>query len=71
MPILREEERFTPEDNASEHTHSFGPKALLSALIWRQTQELSFREACYAGVSSSCGARGGFLPRHDEDLRPL
>ena len=22
-----------------------------------------------AGVSSSCGARGGFLPRHDEDLR--
>ena len=20
-------------------------------------------------VSSSCGARGGFLPRHDEDLR--
>ena len=21
------------------------------------------------GVSSSCGARGGFLPRHDEDLR--
>ena len=23
----------------------------------------------WAGVSSSCGARGGFLPRHDEDLR--
>ena len=22
-----------------------------------------------SGVSSSCGARGGFLPRHDEDLR--
>ena len=21
-----------------------------------------------SGVSSSCGARGGFLPRHDEDL---
>ena len=21
-------------------------------------------------VSSSCGARGGFLPRHDEDLSP-
>ena len=23
-----------------------------------------------SGVSSSCGARGGFLPRHDEDLSP-
>ena len=22
-----------------------------------------------SGVSSSCGTRGGFLPRHDEDLR--
>ena len=22
-----------------------------------------------SGVSSSCGARGGFLPRHDEDLK--
>ena len=22
-----------------------------------------------SGVSSSCGARGGSLPRHDEDLR--
>ena len=22
-----------------------------------------------SGVSSSCGARGGFLPRHDKDLR--
>ena len=22
-----------------------------------------------SGVSSSCGAHGGFLPRHDEDLR--
>ena len=22
-----------------------------------------------SGVSSSCGARGGFLPRHDEDIR--
>ena len=22
-----------------------------------------------SGASSSCGARGGFLPRHDEDLR--
>ena len=22
-----------------------------------------------SGVSSSCGARGGFLPSHDEDLR--
>ena len=21
------------------------------------------------GLGSSCGARGGFLPRHDEDLR--
>ena len=24
-----------------------------------------------SGVSSSCGARGGFLPRHDEDLRVM
>ena len=24
-----------------------------------------------SGVSSSCGARGGFLPRHDEDLRAM
>ena len=33
LPILHEEECFTPEDDASEHTHSFGPKALPSALI--------------------------------------
>ena len=23
----------------------------------------------FSGVSSSCGARGGFLTRHDEDVR--
>ena len=27
------------------------------------------RDGGVSGLSSSCGARGGFLPRHDEDLR--
>ena len=32
------------------------------AQAWREDGGVS-------GVSSSCGARWGFLPRHDEDLR--
>ena len=39
----------------------------LMDMILSKLQEL-VREGV-SGVSSSCGARGGFLPRHDEDLR--
>ena len=49
------------------------------AAWWREDQGLLSRsgrkrrptlrdEGGVSGVSSSCGARGGFLPRHDEDL---
>ena len=42
------------------------PHLKLSLLfIWCPGRE----DGGVSGVSSSCGARGGFLPRHDEDLR--
>ena len=55
-----------------------GSKA--SCEVWRKDQGLLSRsgrkrrpsareDRGVSGVSSSCGARGGFLPRHDEDLR--
>ena len=51
-----------------------------SSSVWREDPGLlsrpcrkrrpSAREnGCVSWVSSSCGALGGFLPRHDEDLR--
>ena len=51
-----------------------------SSSVWRQDPGLLCRpcrkrrpsareDGGISGVSSSCGARGGFLPRHDEDLR--
>ena len=40
------------------------------ACYWEGKRRPSAREDGGAsGVSSSCGARGGFLPRRDEDLR--
>ena len=35
----------------------------------RKRRPSSREDGGVSGVSSSCGARGGFLPRHDEDLR--
>ena len=51
-----------------------------SSSVWREDSGLLSRpgrkrrpsareDGGVSGVSSSCGARGGFLPRHDEDLR--
>ena len=51
-----------------------------SSSVWREDPGLLSRpcrkrrpsareDGGVSGVSSSCGARGGFLPRHDEDLR--
>ena len=51
-----------------------------SSSVWRQDSGLLCRpcrkrrpsareDGGISGVSSSCGARGGFLPRHYEDLR--
>ena len=50
-----------------------------SSSVWREDSGLLSRrcrkrrpsareDGGVSGVSSSCGARGGFLPRHDEDL---
>ena len=35
----------------------------------RKRRPSASKDGGVSGVSSSCGARGGFLPRHDEDLR--
>ena len=51
-----------------------------SSSVWREDSELLSRpdrkrrpspreDGGFSGVSSSCGARGGFLTRQDEDLR--
>ena len=51
-----------------------------SSSVWREDPGLLSRpcrkrrpsareDGGFSGVSSSCGARGGFLPRNDEDLR--
>ena len=51
-----------------------------SSSVWREDSGLLSRpgrkrrpspreDGGISGVSSSCGTRGGFLPRHDEDLR--
>ena len=53
-----------------------------SSSVWREDSGLLSRpgrkrrrspreDGGISGVSSSCGARGGFLTRHDEDLRSL
>ena len=51
-----------------------------SSSVWREDSELLSSpgrkrrpsprdDGGFSGVSSSCGARGGFLTRHDEDVR--
>ena len=51
-----------------------------SSSVWREDSALLSRpgrkrrpsareDGAVSGVSSNCGAQGGFLPRHDEDLR--
>ena len=45
-------------------------RGLVITLQARQEKKaLTSRGGAISGVSSSCGTRGGFLPRHDEDLR--
>ena len=40
-----------------------------TGISWSPLSGLKGEDGGVSGVSSSCGARGGFLPRHDEDLR--
>ena len=43
---------------------------VITMVILFATRNCSAREdGGVSGVSSSCGARGGFLPRHDEDFK--
>ena len=46
-------------------------KTLESPLDCKEIQPVypEGNQSCIFISSSSCGARGGFLPRHDEDLR--
>ena len=43
----------------------------LRIAVWvrQEKKALTSRGGAISGVSSSCGTRGGFLLRHDEDLR--
>ena len=46
-----------------------GPLGTPLGLAQRKRASPRGEDGGVSGVSSSCGARGGFLPRHDEDLR--
>ena len=50
---------------SSDKTRPDSPVPTLQGPCGRSARE----DGGVSGVSSSCGARGGFLPRHDEDLR--
>ena len=65
-PLLPLEAR--PDSPGESGVQSRDPCLPLSQAM-QEKKALSSEDGGVSGVSSSCGARGGFLPRHDEDLR--